>query len=147
MSFNMAKCTKMRAALLRDREVGMTKLLIVDDEEAFCQLLKMNLEALGTFSVSYICDPRGAVDAAKTEKPDAVLLDLMMPHLEGTEVLRQLKADPETLPIPVFYLTALSDGIHTEDADPRSVRGVISKPVMVSDLVKKLNAALNRKPS
>jgi len=127
--------------------MGMTKILIVDDEETFCQLLKMNLEALGTYSVSYVCDPREALQSAQTNKPDVVLLDLMMPHMEGSEVLRQLKSDPATLSIPVFYLTALSDGIQTEDADPRSVRGVISKPVMVSDLVKQLNAALNRKPS
>jgi len=122
----------------------MIKVLLIDDEETFCQLLKMNLEALGHFRVSYVCDPRKALDEARKFKPDSVLLDLMMPHMEGSQVAQQLKSDPATAKIPVFYLTALSDGMDAGDPASSSVRGIISKPVMLADLVRQLNAALGR---
>ena len=122
----------------------MTKILLVDDEETFCQLLKMNLEALGRFEVFFVCDPRQALSCAIEYSPNAILLDLMMPHMEGSQVARQLKEEPKTSDIPIFFLTALSDGIQTEENAVPAVRGVISKPVMIADLVHQLDAVLGK---
>ncbi|NLO92148.1 MAG: response regulator [Elusimicrobia bacterium] len=122
----------------------MTKILLVDDEETFCQLLKMNLEAVGRFQVQYVCDPREAVSTAENYMPDAVLLDLMMPHMEGSEVARLLRANRKTAAIPVFFLTALSDGLEGDEKTSSLGNGVISKPVSVGDLVRQLDKALGK---
>ena len=122
----------------------MTKILLVDDEETFCQLLKMNLEAVGRFQVQYVCDPREALPAAAKYMPDAVLLDLMMPHMEGSEVAKLLRENAQTSAIPVFFLTALSDGMEGDDKTASLGRGVISKPVTIGDLVRRLDRELGK---
>ena len=83
-------------------------ILVVDDNEANVDILQTRLEALG-YAVITACDGEEALGRARTELPDLILLDIMMPKLDGLEVTRRLKADP-TLPfIPIILVTAKAD--------------------------------------
>lgn len=81
------------------------KILIVDDEAHILELVKVCLEDSG-FDVIEAYDGIEALDKAKTEKPDIILLDIMIPKLDGYEVCRKIKQDEETKSIPVVMLTA-----------------------------------------
>lgn len=81
------------------------RVLVVDDEEGIRVLCRVNLE-LGGFEVLEASDGIEAVEKARTEHPDLVFLDLMMPRMDGWQVLEQLKSDAATANIPVVVLTA-----------------------------------------
>jgi DNA-binding response OmpR family regulator len=81
------------------------RILAVDDEENVVRLLQIRLEALG-YQVTPAHDGESALRSIAEEPPDLVLLDVMMPKMDGFEVLRRLKSDPHTARIPVIMLTA-----------------------------------------
>lgn len=83
------------------------KLLVVDDLITNVQLLKVVLKKQG-FEVATAGGGQEALEKVKTEKPDLILLDVMMPDIDGFEVSRILKRDPESKDIPIIFLTALS---------------------------------------
>lgn len=80
-------------------------ILAVDDEVHIRRLIEVNLLRSG-YRVTTAADGREALDSIRQERPDMVVLDVMMPHVDGHEVLRRLKLDPETREIPVVMLTA-----------------------------------------
>ena len=83
------------------------RILVVDDEPDFTSMLRLTLESHGYFEVREENDPDRARAAAREFGPDVVLLDIMMPEMEGSEVAAALKADPVTRDVPVIFLTAL----------------------------------------
>ena len=87
------------------------KILAVDDEKAIVRLVQVNLEREG-YKVVTAYDGREALEKVASERPDLVVLDVMMPYMDGFEVLQQMKKDPETRDIPVIMLTAKA-----QDAD------------------------------
>jgi two-component system alkaline phosphatase synthesis response regulator PhoP/two-component system response regulator VicR len=87
------------------------KILAVDDERHIVRLVEVNLVRAG-YQVVTAFDGREALQKVEAEKPDLVVLDVMMPYMDGFEVLRNLKANPVTAEIPVIMLTAKA-----QDAD------------------------------
>ena len=87
------------------------KILAVDDERHIVRLVEVNLQRAG-YEVVTAYDGREALEKVKAENPDLVVLDVMMPYMDGFEVLKNLKADPATAEIPVIMLTAKA-----QDAD------------------------------
>jgi two-component system, OmpR family, alkaline phosphatase synthesis response regulator PhoP len=87
------------------------KILAVDDERHIVRLVEVNLQRAG-YEVVTAYDGREALEKVKSENPDLVVLDVMMPYMDGFEVLKNLKADPATAEIPVIMLTAKA-----QDAD------------------------------
>jgi two-component system, OmpR family, alkaline phosphatase synthesis response regulator PhoP len=87
------------------------KILAVDDERHIVRLVEVNLQRAG-YEVVTAFDGKEALEKVKAEKPDLVVLDVMMPFMDGFEVLRNLKANAETAEIPVIMLTAKA-----QDAD------------------------------
>ncbi|MDX9707966.1 MAG: response regulator [Trichloromonas sp.] len=81
------------------------KILIVEDEESLLKLESILLISKG-FEVKGVSNGRAALEAVAEDKPDLVLLDIMLPEIDGFEVCRQLKSDPATRHIPVIMLTA-----------------------------------------
>jgi DNA-binding response OmpR family regulator len=81
------------------------RILAVDDEENIVRLLQIRLQALG-YEVAPAYDGESALRQIMECPPDLILLDVLMPKVDGFEVLRRLKANPETAPIPVIMLTA-----------------------------------------
>lgn len=87
------------------------KILAVDDERHIVRLVEVNLQRAG-YEVVTAYDGREALEKVKSETPDLVVLDVMMPYMDGFEVLKNLKSDPTTAEIPVIMLTAKA-----QDAD------------------------------
>jgi len=87
------------------------RVLVVDDERHIVRLIQVNLEREG-YQVLTAFDGKDGLQKAKTERPDLVVLDVMMPYMDGFEVLKSMKADPVTAEIPVIMLTAKA-----QDAD------------------------------
>jgi two-component system alkaline phosphatase synthesis response regulator PhoP len=87
------------------------KILAVDDERHIVRLVEVNLQRAG-YEVVTAYDGREALEKVKSENPDLIVLDVMMPYMDGFEVLKNLKQDPVTAEIPVIMLTAKA-----QDAD------------------------------
>lgn len=83
------------------------RVLLVDDEVAVTRSLGLYLEATGNYEVRMVNRGREAVPAAREFKPHLVLLDLMMPEVDGTEVASRMYEDPELKTVPIVFLTAL----------------------------------------
>jgi two-component system alkaline phosphatase synthesis response regulator PhoP len=83
------------------------KILIIDDEKDFCYFLKFNFEAIKKYKVFIATNGKDGVETAIRKKPDLILLDIMMPRIDGFEVLKSLKENIETTAIPIIMLTAL----------------------------------------
>ena len=123
----------------------MKKVLVVDDEQDFCRLVKRSLEAEGKFQVIMAIDGISALQLARKEKPDIILLDVMMPGMSGGEVAEALQEDPATRAIPIIFVTALvhdSELLETDGCIGN--RMFIAKPVIVEELIKKINIALDK---
>jgi CheY-like chemotaxis protein len=105
------------------------KVVVADDEAAITELVSCVLEAAG-FEVISVYDGPEALAAARRENPSLVLLDVMMPGLDGREVSRRLKADSATAEIPVVLFSAANVDVRTLDAD-----AFISKPFDLDTLV------------
>ena len=117
------------------------KILIIDDEEYFCRALKKSLELKSTFHVMTATRGDDGIRLAKTQKPDIILLDIMMPDMVGTLVAEKLSEDPATSSIPIIFVTAI---IKQEEVKKSGGvvggRNFIAKPIIIGELIKKINA-------
>jgi threonine synthase len=94
------------AALSRVTDDRFPRILIVDDTEDARRLIRRILQSQGNYAISEAADGRRAIELARQEIPDLIILDLMMPEIDGFAVLDALKADQSTAPIPVIVVTA-----------------------------------------
>ena len=83
------------------------KVLIIDDEVAFTNVVKLTLEGKESYEVRVENDPRQAIATARKYWPDIIILDVVMPELDGGEVHTQFMADPILKRIPIIFLTAI----------------------------------------
>jgi DNA-binding response OmpR family regulator len=120
-------------------------ILIIDDEKDFCFFLKQNLELSGGYSVIVATDGKDGIAAAARHKPDLILLDVIMPHMSGFEVLKALKDDAATAGIPVVMLTAVDPEEVEEKAIGLCKGDYLVKPVGVADLRAKVSEVLSRR--
>jgi len=84
------------------------RIMVVDDEPSITRLLKLNLEQTGRYEVCGINNAALALSAAREFQPDLILLDVMMPHVNGDELANQIHASPRLKNTPIVYLTALA---------------------------------------
>lgn len=107
------------------------KILLVDDETGFTELLRMNLEKGGRYEVCIENDSTKAVAAAKGFQPDVILLDVVMPGMDGGDVQAALQANPQLARIPVLMLTALVDSTELSEGAVAQAGSqmVLPKPV------------------
>ncbi len=120
------------------------KLLVVDDEPAILDLLQRRLEALGC-AVSTLAGGAQAVRAAREQVPDLILLDVMMPDLDGFSVVQALKQDPEARDIPVIMMTARSELDSRIKGLDLGAHDYVAKPFEAAELVARIRAALRVK--
>lgn len=120
------------------------KVLIVDDEAGFTKLLKMNLEKSGQFEVRIENNSMKALAAAQEFVPDVILLDVVMPGLDGGDVSALFQNDPVLKKVPIIMLTALvSPGETSQDAVAQSGSlTVLPKPVNLEKLTRCLLDAI-----
>ena len=118
------------------------KILLVDDEVDYCTLLRMHLSFIGNFAVTCVNNGKDCLKMAKKIKPDIILLDVMMPGLDGLAVLESLKKDERTFSIPVIMLSALNDEIIKNKASQSYDEAYVTKPVDVCKLKEKIEEIL-----
>lgn len=112
----------------RAPEPGARRILVVDDDELLQEVAKAALELVGHWQVSTARSGGQAQEQAASEQPDAILLDVMMPGLDGPATVAGLRADPRTRDIPVIFLTAKSPDADLVTWDELELAGVIPKP-------------------
>lgn len=118
------------------------RVLVVDDDDSVREVTQLALEAVGGWQVVPAGGGQEALDLARTDPPDAVLLDVMMPDLDGIATFRRLQADAATRDIPVVLLTAKVQVGDRQLWDDLPVRGVISKPFNPMTLADEVAALL-----
>jgi CheY-like chemotaxis protein len=123
----------------------MPRLLLVEDNEESRDGLSRHLRRKG-YEVLTAADGRQALEAARTQAPDLVLMDMSLPVLDGWEATRQLKADPQTRHIPVLALTAHAMAVDREHALAAGCDDYDTKPVEFTRLLGKIQSLLSAKP-
>jgi len=104
------------------------KVLIVDDEDDIRRIAGLSLSVVGGMQVCEASSGAAAVESARREAPDVILLDMMMPGMDGAATYRALREQPETAATPIVFLTAKT--VSSEEASVRALgaRGVLVKP-------------------
>ena len=120
------------------------KILVVDDEPSIVKLVTATLEARG-YTVFPAYDGREALTETKIHKPDLILLDIMMPHMDGREARAQLLANPDTANIPVIHLSAVGDFEQQLKAADGGITDYITKPFSPSELAQLVADTLDPK--
>ena len=125
----------------------MTKILIVEDDPLMSRMYQKIFKFEG-FDVDFASDGEEGLEKVRSTKPTLVLLDIMMPKMNGLEVLDKLKLDPETKNIPVIMLTNLAG---TQDAEAALTKGAVkyiikseNEPKQVVNMVKEILAGYTR---
>ncbi|HEV2146080.1 MAG TPA: response regulator [Longimicrobiaceae bacterium] len=122
---------------------GPRRVLLADDERLLHSVLQDVLEVNG-FAVLHALDGRQAVQLAQEEKPDVILMDLMMPVMDGMEALEHLREDEDTRGIPVVAITADVLGRSREDMLGHGFDGYIPKPFTAGQLLGEIARHLAR---
>jgi len=119
------------------------KVLVVDDNPVMVEIVKMALES--DYDVVSANDGLEGINLAKTEKPDVIIMDVMMPNVSGIELLRMLVADDETKDIPVIVFTASHFDPSTEMLFKveKNVKSFLRKPTTVDVLKEQVSMAIN----
>ncbi|MFZ4633286.1 MAG: response regulator transcription factor [Saprospiraceae bacterium] len=126
------------------KENGQTKkILIVDDEPDILEFLQYNLKKEGYEVVSAV-DGKQAIVVAEREKPNLIILDIMMPELDGVETCRMLRGKKEFADIPIAFLTARDEDFSQITALDVGGDDYITKPIKPRVLVSRINALLRR---
>lgn len=120
----------------------MARILAVDDEPTITRLVEAALAKHG-HDVLAAGDGQDALFKAKTQKPDLILLDVMMPGMDGHEVLRRLREDPQTASIPVAFLSAVGDVSEQLDSLEEGAVDYITKPFSPADLRTRVHEMLD----
>ena len=121
----------------------MKRILVIEDQPDMRENLVMILE-MENYSVSHAEDGRGGLDLAQKEIPDLVLCDVMLPDLNGHEVLRTLRTDPKTARIPFIFLTGKGERKDQRAGMNLGADDYLIKPVTASDLLASVAARLTR---
>ncbi len=120
------------------------KILVVDDEESILDLIKYNLDKEG-YQVTCVTSGEKALDKTKSLHPDLILLDLMLPGIDGLEVCKLIKNDAKTLAIPVVMLTAKGEDADIITGLELGADDYITKPFSPKVLIARVRAVLRRK--
>lgn len=148
----------------------LRKILVIDDEEDLCLIIKENLENTGAFIVVTATNPSDAEKICESENPNVILLDIVMPERNGTEIIKSLKNNPSFQKIPIVVMSGLGELVYKKNerkwkwlpnrpvvfrrgevvheriprlaADAYGVEGYIAKPFTTTELLSTINDAL-----
>jgi two-component system alkaline phosphatase synthesis response regulator PhoP len=117
------------------------RILLVDDEPLVIQTLGTQLKAVG-FEVATAMDGEAALTAARTQRPDLIVLDLMLPKLSGIKVCMTLKRDQVYQRIPILILTAKGDVVDEQACHDCGADAFLAKPCGIEDILTQIRALL-----
>jgi two-component system alkaline phosphatase synthesis response regulator PhoP len=112
------------------------RVLIIDDEESFCKLVKKNIEQTGEFEVHIATNGEDGIRLAREIKPDLILLDIVMPGMDGADIISLIRKDESIKDTPIVFLTAI---VKEEEVSSQAsfIRGysLLAKTVTVGELI------------
>ncbi|OGH59151.1 MAG: hypothetical protein A3G34_02380 [Candidatus Lindowbacteria bacterium RIFCSPLOWO2_12_FULL_62_27] len=121
----------------------MARVLVIDDDKDTMRILEAKLTDAG-YQVLQAADGREGLEKAKLTKPDLILLDVMMPEIDGLSLLRQLKFDAQTDKIPVVIMTAKGEKME-KLFEMEGAEAYLTKPFVFADLLDRIRASLGDK--
>lgn len=127
-----------------ERDKIMNKVLAIDDEDYILELIQYNLEQNG-FEVVTCNDGSNAMNTALNIKPDIILLDLMLPQINGFDICKQLRKNPITRKIPIIILTARNSETDKVIGLELGADDFITKPFGIRELIARIRSAIRRK--
>ena len=127
-------------------ERALNRICYVEDDEDIQRIVRMSLERIGKMTVAVVSDPTKAIDAIVAFKPDMVMLDWMMPKMDGPTLFRQMKLRPETSSLPVVFIIVKASPHDLEELLRLGAVGAISKPFSPKDLPDQLRAIWAKLP-
>jgi len=122
------------------------KILMADDDLDLCLIFKTVFEHLGYDSV-FAVDGAEAVKIATTQKPDLILMDIIMPVMNGYQATRMVRQNPKTRSIPIIAVTALTSSEEREECLKSGCDDYIAKPLTIKDLAFRIEKLLKQKSS
>jgi CheY-like chemotaxis protein len=113
---------------VKERGVKLTRVLVVEDDTDIQKVVRMSLKIRGVVDVIMVDSGTECLDRLAHFTPDVILLDVMMPHVDGYETCRRLKENPATRAIPVVFLTARAQKADRERGMKLGAAGYVTKP-------------------
>ena len=127
-------------------EKPLNRICYVEDDEDIQRIVRMSLERVGKMTVEVVGDPTKAIEAMTGFGPDLVMLDWMMPAMDGPALFRQMQLRPETKALPVVFITAKAAQRDLDELMKMGAAGTISKPFNPKDLPDQLRAIWAKLP-
>jgi len=127
-------------------ERPLQRICYVEDDEDIQRIVRMSLERVGKLTVELVTDPNTAIGVMREFKPDLVMLDWMMPGMDGPTLFRKMKQLPEVASLPVVFITAKATQRDMEELIALGAAGTISKPFSPKDLPEQLRAIWAKLP-
>jgi CheY-like chemotaxis protein len=124
----------------------LNRICYVEDDEDIQRIVRMSLERVGKMTVEVVGDPTMAIAAINTFKPDLVMLDWMMPKLDGPALFRQMQTRPDTKALPVVFITAKASQRDLDELMKMGAVATISKPFSPKDLPEQLREIWKKLP-
>jgi CheY-like chemotaxis protein len=125
---------------------ALSRILYVEDDEDIQRIVRMSLERIGKLTVQVVGDPRLAIDAIIAFQPDLVMLDWMMPGMDGPTLFKKMREVPGTREFPVVFITAKASSSEMDELRALGAAGAISKPFSPKDLPGQLREIWNALP-
>jgi DNA-binding response OmpR family regulator len=119
------------------------KILVIDDKEELLMLVEIIFQEIG-YEIICLKDSEEAFEYVIREKPDIVILDIMMPKLNGWDVLKQIKEHPSTSSIPILILSVKADREDAEKSKKLGAEAIMRKPFKSNKLIEAVNKILNQ---
>ena len=124
----------------------LRRVCCVEDDDDIGRIVRLSLEKIGKMTVDLVADPALAIDSMIAFRPDLVMLDWMMPGMDGPSLLRKMREVPETRALPVVFVTAKASQPELAELRALGAAGTISKPFAPKDLAEQLRAIWNGLP-
>jgi CheY-like chemotaxis protein len=121
----------------------MKCILVIDDEDGIRDLIRFSLEALTPWTVLTAASGMEGLAIAQAQRPDAILLDVMMPDLDGMATFTQMQLNPILQNTPTIFLTAKATATECDDLLALGIAGVITKPFKAKTLVSQIKICLD----
>jgi CheY-like chemotaxis protein len=123
--------------------MGNKRVLIIDDEPGIRQIVDISLKAIAGWEVLLAASGKEGINMAMEELPDVILLDVMMPEMDGIATFEQMQTNPTLQSIPTILLTAKAQTAEQRQFTELPITGIITKPFKAPDLVKQMRSLLN----
>jgi len=124
----------------------LQRICYVEDDEDIQRIVRLSLERVGKLTVEVVSDPMVAIDKIKAFQPDLVMLDWMMPGMDGPTLFKKMQQTPEVSALPVVFITAKASQQELDELTRMGALGTISKPFSPKDLPDQLRAMWAKLP-